>query len=320
RTDADGKYEFFPVIPGDYRLYEASRETVPTPQNCNVSFAKDPANYRSTTNNAFEQFSVVDAEINGKDFGDIQGPTFEPDNTGSILAGNVEFYAHKFTAKSTGSVDFISSSSGGATVGWSSVIYQDLDCNGQLETAEANAPVASNLATIAGQDICLINKVYAPTGVSAGETFSNIISADFNFNNNALAGTTTLKVTDLSKAAANDPVLGSSKLELRKTVQNITQSSAETETQNQAKPGDTLKYRIYYSNTGTGSITDLEIKDVVPAFTTLSGSPDCETPLPASLTSCSGNVSGGNIEWTFGVGDVLDGGAQGVVSYEVIID
>ena len=320
RTDADGNYEFFPVIPGDYRLYEASRETVPTPQNCDVALAKDPANYRSTTTNALVQFSVVDAETNGQDFGDVAGPTFEPDNTGTILAGSVEFYAHKFTAKSTGSVDFTSSNSGGATAGWSSVIYQDFDCNGQLETAEAAAAVASDLVTVAGQDVCLINKVHAPTGVSAGETFANVISADFNFNNNALAGTTTLKVTDLSKAAANDPVLGSSKLELRKTVQNITQSSAETETQNQAKPGDILQYRIYYSNVGTGVITDLKINDVVPAFTVLNGVPVCETPLPASLTSCTPAVNGNSIEWIFPVNDQLKAGAQGVVSYNVTID
>ncbi len=320
KTDADGNYTFFPVVPGDYRLYEASRETIPTPQNCDVSLAKDPANYRSTTMNAFSQFSVVDAEITGKDFGDIKEPLFSPDNSGTILPGNVVFYAHKFTATSTGSVNFTSSDSGSVTTGWSSLIYQDFDCNGQLESAEAAAPIANDLVTIAGQDICLINKVYAPAGVSAGETFINNISADFNFNNNILAGTTTLKVTDISKAAANDPVLGSSRLELRKTVQNITQSSAETETQNQAKPGDILQYRIYYSNTGTGVITDLKINDAVPAFTTINGSPLCDAPLPASLTSCTPTINGNDIEWVFPTSDELDAGSQGAVSYKVIIE
>ena len=320
RTDADGNYTFFPVIPGDYQVYEASRETVPTPQNCGVANAKDPTGYRSTTSNVLVQFSVVDAEITGKDFGDVKAPTFAPDHSGTVLAGNVEFYAHKFTAKSTSVVNFTSSNSGGATAGWSSVIYQDMDCNGQLDGVDGSTPVTSNLATIEGQEICLINKVYAPAAVSAGETFTNVISADFDFNGNALAGTTTLNVTDLSRAAANDPILGSSKLELRKTVQNITQSTAETDTQNQAKPGDVLQYRIYYSNTGTGGLTDLKINDVVPAFTVLNGLPVCETPLPASLTSCTPSVNGDDIEWVFPVSDQLKAGSQGIVSYKVTIE
>lgn len=322
RTNADGYYNFFPVIPGDYRLYEASRETVPTPQNCLISKAKDPAGYRSTTTNAIAQFSVVNAEVDGKDFGDVREPGFSPDHSGTILAGNVAFYTHQFVAKSTGTVNFNTSNSSSITPGWSSILYQDTNCNNHLDGIEANAPAGTNLATVAGQKICLINKVYAPPAVKAGETFSNIITADFDFNGNTIAGTATLKVTDTSKASANSPESGNSRLTLRKTVQNITPgaTTAETETLNSAKPGDLLKYRIYYSNTGTGNITELDIKDTVPAFTTLNGSPECGLPLPASLNSCTGNVSGDTIEWIFGAGDVLQGGAKGVVSYEVKVE
>ncbi len=320
-TDADGNYIFFPVIPGNYRLYEASRETVSTPQACDVAGAKDPAGYRSTTTNALPLFSVVDAEITGKDFGDVKAPLFTPDHSGTVPPSNVIYYAHKFTPKSTGVVTFVSNNSGGVTTGWSNVLYQDADCNGKLEGAEANAPIATNLPTTAGQNICLINKAFAPATVSVGETFTNVINADFDFDpsDTTLAGSILLKVTDITKAA-NDPIQGSSKLELVKKVENITQGTGVTETQNLAKPGDVLKYYIYYSNTGTGPITDLKINDSVPDFTTLNGSPVCQTPLPVSLTSCVGNVTGSDIEWTFGANDVLDGGGQGEVSYEVTID
>ncbi|MCK5726227.1 MAG: DUF11 domain-containing protein, partial [Thiotrichaceae bacterium] len=167
----------------------------------------------------------------------------------------------------------------------------------------------------------------------------NVITADFDFTNNAgtlntIAGSVQLKVTDFTKAAANDPVVtppvvtppaavpvvGESRLELRKTVQNISQGTAETENQNQAKPGDTIKYRIYYSNTGTGPLTDLIINDVVPDFTTLVGVPVCEAPLPASLTSCTPTESYGDITWSFPSADILKGGAGGVVSYSVSIE
>ena len=148
-----------------------------------------------------------------------------------------------------------------------------------------------------------------------------MINADFDFNN-PLAGALTLKVTDLSKAAANDQhnPAKSSKLELRKTVQNITLGTPATETQNEAKPGDILEYAIHYSNTGTGVISDLKINDVIPEFTLLKGSPSCQMPLPANLSSCSATINGADIEWVFGVNDVLMGGAKGSVSYRVTIE
>ncbi len=318
RTDADGNYTFFPVIPGDYQIYEASRETVPVPQNCDTATAKDPAGYRSTTANVLPQFSVVAAEVTGKDFGDVAGPTFAPDHSGTALPGNVVFYAHTFTAKSTGTVNFSITNAGGSSAGWGSVVYQDTDCNGKLDGAEASAPLASSLATIAGQEICLINKVYAPAAVVAGETFSNAITASFDFNGNSLAGSATLIVTDVTRSAANDVLTGgSSRLELTKTVKNITQGSAETETRNQANPGDVLEYRLYYTNTGTGPITDLKVNDTVPAFTVLQASSASCDSIPQGMT-CAPVVNGDALEWLF-TGS-LKGGAKGQVSYQVTIE
>lgn len=281
--------------------------------------AKDPSGYRSTTSNVLVQFSVVDAEITGKDFGDINNPTFAPDHSGTVLPGNIVFYAHKFTAKSTGTVDFTSNNSGGVTTGWSNVIYQDTDCNGSLDSAETNAPIATNLPTTAGQDICLINKVFAPATVNAGETFTNVLNADFDFdpNDSTLAGSVILKVTDITEAA-NDPVQGNSKLELVKKVENITQGTGITETQNQAKPGDVLKYYIHYSNTGTGDITDLKVNDVVPEFTQLQGGSVICDSTPNGLT-CTPDVDNEpDLRWIFS--GTLEGGAEGFVSYQVQIE
>ncbi|HFC91953.1 MAG TPA: hypothetical protein ENJ51_03995, partial [Leucothrix mucor] len=318
KTDGDGHYTFFPVIPGTYQLYEASRETVATPQNCTINTAKDPAGYRSTTANALASFDVVDAEITGKDFGDVQSPTFSPNHSGTVLAGNVIFYTHTFLPKSTGVVNFLASSSTPQTSGWGSVIYEDTNCNGKLDGAEASVPIASNIATLTNTKICLINKVYAPDSVVNGENFSNMIKADFNFNANTLAGSTSMKVSDLTKATVKAMPQGISGLELHKTVQNITQSGVETETQNQAKSGDVLRYRIYYSNTGTGPITDLQVDDIVPEFTLLKvNTMNCDTT-PAGLNCSTNATNDPNLNWVFT--GVLKAGAKGAVSYQVIID
>jgi hypothetical protein len=320
KTNANGEYVFTSILAGDYQLYEAVHETVSIPQNCDISKARDPQGYRSTTTNALAQFSVVSADITGKDFGDIKNPLFTPNHTGTVLAGNVVFYTHQFTANSTGSVNFTASNTGNTTTGWSSALYHDANCNGILDGAESNALIVANLATVAGQTICLINKVYAPANVANDESYRNVISADFNFNNNVIAGITNLNITDLTKTVANDSVLGNSRLELRKTVQNITQGSTETEGQNQAKPGDVLQYRLYYSNTGTAPLTDLVLNDTVPSFTILTEAPVCEMPLPQSLSNCTPSVNSDEIAWTFPTTDILKGGAKGSVSYKVMIE
>lgn len=318
KTDADGHYQFFPVIPGNYQLYESSRETVPIPENCDITKAKDPSGYRSTTGNVLAPFSVVDAEIIDKDFGDVANPTFSPDHSGTVLAGNAIFYRHTFTPKSTGTVSFSHVNSTPTTNGWSNILYQDVNCNGLLEAVEVSV-MANNLPVSANSPLCLLNKVYAPSNVALGETFSNVIQADFDFNGNVIAGTSTLKVTDLSKTTTSQ-LAGSSRLDLRKTVENITQNTAETETQNQATSGDVLQYRIYYRNTGTASLDNLVINDTVPEFTLIKGAPICGTPLPPSLTGCTPSTNGDQIEWLFPSTDKLQSSSGGVVSYQVTIE
>ncbi|MEE9303916.1 MAG: GEVED domain-containing protein [Thiotrichaceae bacterium] len=315
RTDADGNYKFYPVSAGNYQLYEGSRETVPTPQNCNVTNAKDPAGYRSTTDNVLAQFTLSNADITGNDFGDVSVPLFAPDHSGTVLPGDVVFYTHTFTPKSTGSVNLTLTNSTAAITGWTAILYQDTNCNGQLDGVEGDNPVGSNLATLADTPICLINKVYAPNDVTSGETYSNIINAAFDFNSNSLAGSSLLTVTDISKAASDDES-ASSKLELRKSVKNMTQATASTETQNQAKPGDTLEYRIYYINTGTAPITDLKVNDAAPAFTDLQASSSSCDITPTGLT-CTPVETNSKVEWIFG--GALEGGAEGEVSYRILI-
>ncbi len=241
-------------------------------------------------------------------------PRFSPSHNGVVLPNNTVFYTHTFISNNNGIVTFTESNFPMGNV-WTSIIYQDNDCNGKLSSAEANSPIVNDLATSENTKICLINKVFAPSNVENGESFSNIISANFTFNN-SLVEERLLKVTDITKTSIESST-GGSKLNLYKTVENITQATPETSIQNQAKPEDILKYRVYYKNVGTGVVRELKIKDTVPAFTEITGSPICELPLPISLSSCTAIINGSNLTWNFPLGEVLAAGANGVVSFEV---
>ena len=328
-TNGNGEYSFTDILDGGYELYQAHGETTPIPQSCNATLANNPTGYQSTTDDILS-FLVMGVNVTDQDFGEVAGtnsPTsgntgtgifFAPNHQSEILPGNVVFYAHKLRSEADGSVRFTSNGSNNTAAGWSHLIYRDSDCNGKLDGNEASTPIERiNFGISAGSELCIIDKVYAPSNVPPQDSYRVDTTATFNYTNTSLAQAV-LKVTDVTTAGQTaSTTVGESRLVLRKTVENLTQLTAEAESSNQAKPGDRLKYRIYYRNTGTGPITDLKVNDSVPAFTGfLAGSHTCDVT-PTGM-SCTPTISLDALNWVF-TGSLI-GGAAGNVSYEVVVD
>ncbi|RVU85722.1 hypothetical protein EOL70_04415 [Leucothrix sargassi] len=336
-TNGGGYYSFSAVADSSYEIYQAHGETTPTPQNCGTGFANNPTGYISTTADTLS-VTVSSSDVTNQDFGEVAGATnsttgvstgygitFEPDHQSEVQPGNVVFYAHTFATEAEGSVNFTSTAGGNTASGWSHLIYRDANCDGTLNGTEGNTPIQGiNFGVATGGRVCIINKVYAPANAPALDQYSVDTTATFSYAGGALPSTA-LTVTDLTTTGQNSepttnaatPAVGASNLVLSKTVENVTQATDEAATLNQAKPGDVLKYRIYYRNTGTGPITDLAVNDSVPAYSGLvPGSVICGV-VPAGLT-CLPAVNDPSIEWLFG--GTLSGGASGSVSYEVVVD
>ncbi|PID46742.1 MAG: hypothetical protein CSB47_02505 [Proteobacteria bacterium] len=322
-TDANGHYAFRAVAAGDYQVYQAQGETVPVPRQCNPAQPKNPSGYASTSPDALS-FTVGTTDITGKDFAESKGPVFEPDHRSDVLPGNVVFYPHTFSTPTSGSVRFTTSPDlTDAAPGWSHLTYRDTNCDGVLNGTEANTPIEGiNFGVNAGSRFCIVNKVYAPADRPHGDQYPITTTAAFTATGATSA--VALQVHDVttvggkvSPATSVTLEVGSSRLVLRKTVQNKTQNTAETETLNQARPGDFLTYRIYYRNTGTGPITDLEIDDTIPDYTGyVTNSARCDNQ-PAGL-NCMPEVDVPDLRWLFS--GTLPGGAKGAVSYEVMVD
>lgn len=317
QTTGSGEYRFSGLDAGSYQVYEAANETAPIPQHCGVEFASDPANYRSTSPNVRAILTLNAGEsIANQHFGDISPVRFEPDHQGQILPGNVIFYAHRFSSALSGELSIIQSNNNTA---WASLLYLDNNCDGTLTGNEASVALSNPIAVSADIPVCVINKVFAPANTPAGDQYLQTLTAVFDAGNR-LSGKQTLSVRDLTtvrQAAVADNSAGASRLKLIKKVQNLTQGSPETETLNTALPGETLRYRIHYRNTGRGAINDLVINDSVPVMTELSSGSAACVSTPTSL-SCNPVVSGSAIQWQFS--GTLLGGQQGIVSYQVVID
>ena len=320
-TNGAGMYSFVEVLNGSYQIYQAYGETTPVPQNCGVAWMKNPAGFQSTSPDSLE-IVMSDADVLEQNFGEVQGSieaalpgnTFTPDHQGVITPGGTVRYAHVFTATGDVSVTFEASGSSNTTSGWSSTLYNDSNCNGVLEGNEMDISINGTPINdvLAGDKICLINQVMAPSGVLTREQYLSEVVAEFVYAGGSLP-TGTLAVHDLTVVS----VSSGGSLVLEKKVANLTQGGVYTLTTNQAKPGDELHYRLFFSNPGLDSITDVIINDTAPPFTSyVSGSALCDST-PAGMV-CTPAVNGSDVEWV--LNGVLSAGASGEVSFKVLID
>ncbi|WP_318477811.1 GEVED domain-containing protein [Photobacterium leiognathi] len=334
RTITSGDGRFTLVIPVD--LSEKDIKLIVVSQAAWIDISESDVNdpalglVGKVTNN-----SLLDGEIlinatagdilDNLDFGKIQEPLLEPDNSVDALVGLPVFLRHKFIINTSGTVTFSLVNAQATPTGfnWSHILYQDISCNGVLDMPADSAVVAPfNMDADSSPEICLIVKSMMPANTPVNAISTYDLQADVTFSTSPV--TRQLSDTDTIKVSYN----GAGDLEIEKSVINITNASAES-TSNTAKPNDILEYRIYFKNNGLGDVTDLIISDVVPDYTALSSVIVCTSPaasLPGSLT-CDSIVTpngtntigyNGGIEWHFT--NVLAAGESGYISYQVKVE
>ncbi|WP_305814640.1 GEVED domain-containing protein [Photobacterium leiognathi] len=262
--------------------------------------------------------------LDNLDFGKVTMPILEPDNYTETEPGVPVFVSHKFNTNTSGNVSFTITNQSPSPSGysWSDVLYFDTDCDGELD---GGTDLVVTNPTAVGADgtsqVCLIVKTFVPANVPLNGIYNYQLNADMTFTNSAI--TRQLSDIDTVKVSFN----GSGELEIEKTVRNITQNDTEGRS-NQARPGDTLEYKIYFMNNGSGNIDTIKLFDGVPEFTSLSETVSCNAPatlLPASIASCNIitadgiNIVGyeGAIEWQ--LNGILAPAERGYVIYRVTV-
>ena len=259
-------------------------------------------------------------------FGDVLFNGFTPDHNGTLEAGQVTNYAHEFVAGSTGEVYFESSEViTPAALNWDHAIFRDNDCDANISPSESLAGaiaqgIGNEIPVVAGETICLISRVFAPTNAPFNSQYLVIISSTFNYIGETPDDlVSVLEVNDLT-------ILSVSGLSLTKLVENVSSSGAPV-TSNVALPGQQLRYTVTYFNNSSGDISTLIVRDSVPAFTGLFGPVLCPSILPNNLAACTvvqpagaANTAGynGPIEWSFS--GSLAAGQGGDLSFDVLVE
>ncbi|MDA7417544.1 hypothetical protein PGB34_14340 [Xenophilus arseniciresistens] len=264
-------------------------------------------------------------------FGDVDNSSFATSGAKTALPGSTVTYPHTFTAGTGGQVRFgiASETATPALAGWAAEIFADPLCTGSLQPGaqQLYPPGTATTAVAFAGKVCVIVKQFVPANAPMGASNKLTIRADFDYlnANPALGASFTLEdITTVSSTA----------LELRKEVRNVTQSAAFG-VNNQAKSGETLEYRITYTNNGDAPISAMTVNDTTPGYTTFVSATQGTTP--ASLTACQKTTPAnappaapvacadaqpaggtGPIGWKF-TGTVAPGGT-GFVLFQVKVD
>lgn len=323
-TDNNGNFEFFvpagsPGSPVAICVAEL---------NGYISVSENVGNSGSTTPGDFDSTIIFTptsgTNYTGLKFGKVGRPAFVASQNKTSVPGATEFYPHTFTAYTEGSVTFsVAEVVTNNQIGWSSVIYRDSNCDGEVQPSEpvltATTPITvspdSNLV------VCIVNKVLVPTTTAYGSQHRAAITANFAYQDTPLRDG--LEVVDLT--TVSDGSSAGTDVTLVKSVQkrnpsNATCSGGSLVAAASAFPGECLVYTLEYINQGTAAISDLKIFDATPPFTTFVSAACGTTPTGLSCTVPVQPTVGamGAVEWHF-TGS-LRGGAQGDVTYEVKID
>lgn len=318
--------------PGTRVSTGASVGSVALPSGAAVAAGTDTYTYTRTGTPdriAFAWNGVGHAELN---FGDVDNGSFAADGAKTGMPGNSVTYGHGFAAGTAGKVRFgIASETATPDVGgWSVQIFADTGCTGSLQpgAAQLYPPAGTGQAVAFEGRVCVIVKQFIPAAAPLGARNKVVVQAEFDYANAspALSGRYTLQdITTVSDVA----------LELRKEVRNVTQGVLTFGLNNRAKPGETLEYRITYTNNGDAPIRNLAVNDTTPAYTSFVGATAGETP--ATLTGCMKNTpanaapapavactepqpagKAGPVDWRFN-GFVAPGGS-GSVLFQIKVD
>lgn len=303
-TDATGDYDF--VLS---RRVRPNQNICITEQNLSgYSSVSGVSGYNRTTDtitvlNPNAASAAPASNITAQNFGDARlGLILTSDGQQTTTPGGTVSYPHVLRAESVLTPTLTTSTTqqpnNAADQLWTNVLYRDSNCNGVIDPSEV--PVGSLGTLLPNQDICVVQRVNAPTNASNGAQHVASLSASY---------VATVQGGDVlsgnSDTRKDTTLVGTGGLDMSKQVRVVSScpsgdsSNTGFATQNTAKNGQFLEYQILYKNRSTRNLSEVVIRDVVPT-NTLFKSAQCQvTP---SGSSCAVEAmpavdSTGNLRW-----------------------
>ncbi|MFP6813477.1 MAG: hypothetical protein VB956_09180 [Moraxella sp.] len=218
------------------------------------------------------------------------------DNVGQVAPGGTVTYTHTLTNNGTitegataGSLPYTLTNN---QSGWTTTLYVDLNNNGLADNNELvtgndlgaliatyNPDNDSTSGLEAGQSIKLFIKVEAPANATAGVQNSNVLTVS----PTTVSDTAMSPVSNTDLTTVND---GQVRLTKEQAIADCTSGVPGAYSRNtiSAKPGTCVAYRITAKNEGNVAVTNVQISDATPAYTTFQAIAD-KSPAVTNATA-----------------------------------
>lgn len=292
-TDANGDYKFNidqSQLPTSFCIVQTN-----LPEYTSVSGASPTGTYSRNTD-IITVPKTTATSYPDNNFGDANlNVLLTEDGQHTITAGEVTDYPHRLTTQApvylTQLIQTYSNFNNDQP--WQALVYRDTNCNGTVDAGEAVFN-PNNLLLQPSVDICLVQRVFAPTNIFAGAQHIGTLQASY--------AVSALNLTDQKTQQRQDVTLiGSAGLTLTKKVRAVTSCSSTPSdssgflVNNEATKQQNLEYEITYKNNSVKNLQNVKVKDSLPTGTNF-GSVSCG--LTPSGNTCNATRSGEVLEWT----------------------
>lgn len=304
-----------------------------------VPEGEDPGDYNITFRAISPTSSASDEIINTISVNTIRELSLISDNAGQVFPGGSIAYSHLLTnlgnvpeaVAATSDIGLGLSDSAVAN-GWTSVIHIDANNNGLLDDTDpiitslpdANAPGFIQLDKTGGANdqVRLFVKVFAPLGAPNNAINITTITATPSGVVNTIAAPAPLVNEDTTTVVLGD--LSILKEQALDADNDGNPDDAYSTLDRQARPGQSILYRVTVTNTGSADATDIKVFDTTPANTTYAGAlgNDAAGQVDGVTTTpnpVNGPANGGTGSFEFTVG-TLTPGASAIIKFGVTID
>lgn len=299
-TSANGDYAFSieqSLLPSSFCIVQQNLPEY-------ISVSADSITVANTSATSYPNNNFADVKLN---------VFLTEDGQHTITAGEVTDYPHRLSTQAPVWVTQLeqTQSNSNNDQPWQALVYRDTNCNGQVDMGEVvfNPTAASTVLLQPSVDICLVQRVFAPSNVFAGAQHIGTLQATY--------AVSALNLTDQKTQQRQDVTLiGSAGLTLTKKVRAVNSCSSTPSdssgflVNNEATKQQNLEYEITYKNNSVKNLQNVKVKDSLPTGTNF-GSVSCH--LTPSGNTCSATHSGDVLEWT--LTDLLKPSATGTLRF-----
>ena len=281
-TSANGDYAFSieqSLLPSSFCIVQQNLPEY-------ISVSADSITVANTSATSYPNNNFADVKLN---------VLLTEDGQHTITAGEVTDYPHRLSTQAPVWVTQLEQTqpSSNNDQPWQALVYRDTNCNGTVDAGEMVFN-PNNLLLEPSVDICLVQRVFAPSNVFAGAQHIGTLQATY--------AVSPLNLTDQKTQQRQDVTLiGSAGLTLTKKVRAVSSCSSTPSdslgflVNNQATKQQNLEYEITYKNNSVKNLQNVKVKDSLPTGTNF-GSVSCH--LTPSGNTCSATHSGDVLEWT----------------------